>query len=166
VISGEGARHKWGLDSGFSHGLDGAARGGGGKAGGACGDDHSLKVQPQLANVVAIDSVDCVGAGPRRSRRQGGGVTHVGNIGVVVFDGASACFQLADAANAESGGAVAFLGAAPVGALGAGQARSHQPAVRSPVLVCCGFALHTLELNQVEQRKCSSVSVLLLCSGG
>ena len=84
MISGEGARHKWGLDSGFSHGLDGAARGGGGQAGGACGDDHSLKVQPQLANVVAIDSVDCVGAGPRRSRRQGGGVTHVGNIGVVL----------------------------------------------------------------------------------
>ena len=43
-----------------------------------------VKVQPQLANVVASDPVDGVGAGPRRSRRQGGGVTHVGNISVVL----------------------------------------------------------------------------------
>ena len=84
VISREGARHKWGLDSGFSQGLDGAARGGVGDAFCACCDNDSLKVQPQLANVVASDPVDGVGAGQRRSRRQGGGVPHVGNISVVL----------------------------------------------------------------------------------
>ena len=64
---------------------------------------------------------------------------------------ACASFDLLDAADTESRGAVAFLVTPAVRALSAGQAGSNQARVSTAILVLSGLTLHRLKLDQVEQ---------------
>jgi len=147
VISGKGSTDSWGIVSGASGGNKPASSGSVSQAHVVGDQDNVLEVQPQLTDVtLASDGVSAAVC----ASRQGRGVVHVGDVCVVVANGASASLEGLDTANAESGCAATPLHAVYVIALGTGQTGAHQSATGAAILVLCGAAVSVGEVHHAE----------------